>query len=74
MQLPFALCLEASRYAMLELGLPNAGSYYAKLTAQGFFTWGEMPLKTCVNVIFFVIFSEILPDLIQNHVELSHSL
>ena len=52
MQLPFAICLEASRYAMLELGLPNVGSHYAKLTAQGFFTWGEMPLKTCVKVIF----------------------
>ena len=52
MQLPFAICLEASYYAMLELGLPNAGSHYAKLTAQGFFTWGEMPLKTCVNIIF----------------------
>ena len=52
MQLPFAICLEASRHAMLELGLPNAGFYYAKLTAQGFFTWGEMPLKTCVKVIF----------------------
>ena len=78
MQLPFAICLEASHYAMFELGLPNAGLYYAKLTAQGFFTWGKMPLKTCVNVIFkgrvirclFVIFSKISPDLIQNHVKL----
>ena len=52
MQLPFDICLEASHYAMLELGLPNVGLYYAKLTVQGFFTWGEMPLKTCVNVIF----------------------
>ena len=73
MQLPFAICLEASRYTMLELGLPNAGSYYAKPTAQGFFTWGEMPLKTCVNIIF-VIFRDIFPDLIQNRVKLSHSL
>ena len=73
MQLPFAICLEASRYAMLELGLPNAGSHYAKLTVQGFFTWGEMLLKTCVNFIF-VIFSEISPDLIQNHVAMSKSL
>ena len=46
MQLPFAICLEASRYAMSELGLPNVGSHYAKLTVLGFFTWGEMPLKT----------------------------
>ena len=34
MQLPFAICLEASHYAILELGLPNAGSHYAKLTAH----------------------------------------
>ena len=55
MQLPFAICLEASCYAMSELGLPNAGSHYAKLTAQGFFTWGEMPLKTCVNSYFLKV-------------------
>ena len=73
MQFFFAICLEASRYAMLELGLPNVRSHYAKLTAQGFFTWGEMPLKACVNVIF-VIFSEISLDLIQNRVTLSKSL
>ena len=69
MQLPFAICLEASCYAMLELGFPKAGSYYAKLTAQGFFTWGEMPLKTYVNITFYVMFSKISPDLIQNHVK-----